>query len=70
MKKKTKKNDNAIVLRRKGRTSLLDDEFYVKVKDVMTGVRITGGGAGGVISRKMVTAIGTGVSKRQIVHQN
>ena len=66
MKKKTKKNDNAIVLRRKGRPSLLDDEFYVKVKDVMTGVRITGG----VISRKIVTAIGTGVSKGQIVHQN
>ena len=40
--------------RRKGRTNLLDDEFPVKVKDVVTGE---------VISRKMVIAIGTGVIK-------
>ena len=57
--KNTEKNDNAIVLRRKGRPSLLDDEFFVKVKDVVTGVRM----AGGIISRKMVTTIGTGVSR-------
>ena len=45
--------------RRKGRPNLLDDEFLLKVKDVVTGVRM----AGGVISRKMVVAIGTGVIK-------
>ena len=45
--------------RRKGRPNLLDDEFLLKVKDVVTGVRM----AGGVISRKMVIAIGTGVIK-------
>ena len=45
--------------RRKGRPNLLDDEFLVKVKDMVTGVRM----AGGVISRKMVIAIGTGVIK-------
>ena len=54
---KDKKNDNATVHRRKGRRNLLDDEFLVNVKDVMTGVRM----AGGVIWRKMVIAIGTGV---------
>ena len=54
---KDKKNDNATVHRRKGRRNLLDYEFLVKVKDVMTGVRM----AGGVIWRKMVIAIGTGV---------
>ena len=57
--KKTKKTDNAIVHRRKGRPNLLDDEFLLKVKDLVTGVRM----AGGVISRKMVIAIGTGVIK-------
>ena len=57
--KKTRKSDNATVHRRKGRPNLLDDEFLVKVKDVVTGVRL----AGGVTSRKMVTAIGTGVIK-------
>ena len=31
--KKTKKNDNATVHRRKRRSNLLDDEFLVKVKD-------------------------------------
>ena len=45
--------------RRKGRPNLLDDEFLVKMKDVVTGVCM----AGGVISRKMVIAIGTGVIK-------
>ena len=45
--------------RRQGRPNLFDDEFLVKVKDVETGVRL----AGGVISRKMVIAIGTGVIK-------
>ena len=45
--------------RRKGRPSLLDDEFLVKVKDLVTGVRM----AGGVISRKMVIAIDAGVIK-------
>ena len=43
--------------RRKGRPNLLDDEFLVKVKDVVTGARMTGE----VISRKMVIATGTGV---------
>ena len=45
--------------RRKGRPNLLDDKFVVNVKDVVNGVRM----AGGVISRKMVIAIGTGVIK-------
>ena len=45
--------------RRKGRPNLLDNEFLVKMKDVVTGVCM----AGGVISRKMVIAIGTGVIK-------
>ena len=56
---KDKKNDNATVHRRKGRSNLLDDEFLVKAKDVVTGVRTTGG----VISRKMVIVIGSGVIK-------
>ena len=43
--------------RRKNRPNLLDDVFLVKMKDVVTGVRM----AGGVISRKMVIASGTGV---------
>ena len=45
--------------RRKGKPNLLDDEFLVKVKNVVTGVRMAGGG----ISRKMVIPIGTGVIK-------
>ena len=57
--KRQKKNDNATVHRRKDRPNLLDDEFLVKVKDVVTRVRMTGG----VISKKMVIAIGTGVIK-------
>ena len=43
--------------RRQGRRNLLADEFLVKVKDVVTGLLI----AGGVIYRKMVSVIGTGV---------
>ena len=45
--------------KRQGRPDLLDDEFLVKVKDVVTGVCISGG----VTSRKMVIAIVTGVIK-------
>ena len=45
--------------RRKGRPKLLDDEFLVKVEDVVTRVRK----AGGVFSRKMVIVIGTEVIK-------
>ena len=45
--------------RRKGRPNFLDDEFLVKMKDMVTGVCMDGG----VISRKMVIAIGTGVIK-------
>ena len=56
---KNNKKDNATVHRRKGRSNLLDDDFLVKVKDVVTGVRMTGG----VISRKMIIAIGTRVTK-------
>ena len=44
---------------RQGRLNLLDDKFLVKVKDVVTGVCM----AGGVISRKMVIPIGTGIIK-------
>ena len=55
---KDKKNDNA-TMHRKVRPNLLHDEFLVKVKNVVTGVLM----AGGVISRKMVNAIGTGVVK-------
>ena len=43
--------------RRQGRRNLLADEFLVKVKDVVTGLLI----AGGVIYRKMVSVISTGV---------
>ena len=57
--KRTEKNDNATVHRREGRPNFLDDEFLLKVKDVVTGVRMVGG----VISKKMVIAIGTGVIK-------
>lgn len=56
---KDKKQNNDTVHRRKGRPNLLDDQTLGKVKDVVTGVRL----AGGVISRKMVIAIGTGVLK-------
>ena len=45
--------------RRKGRPNLLDAEFLVKVKDAVTGIRT----AGGIISRKLVIAFGTGVIK-------
>ena len=57
--KKTKKNDNTTVQRRKGKPNLLYNEFLVIVKDVVVGVRM----AGEVISRKMVISIGTGVIK-------
>ena len=50
---KDKKNGNVTVHRRKGKPNLLDNEFLVKLKDLVTGVRI----AGGVISRKMVIAV-------------
>ena len=55
------KNDpgSSTVHERRGRPNLLPDELMLKVKDVITGVRL----AGGVISRKMVMAIGTGVVK-------
>ena len=43
--------------RRQGRRNLLADEFLVKVKDLVTGLLI----AGGVIYRKMVSVISTGV---------
>ena len=56
---KNKKNDNATVHRRKARPNLLDDEFLVKVKNVVTGVRMDGR----LISRKMVIEICTGVIK-------
>ena len=45
--------------RRKGRPNLLDHEFLVKVKEVVTGVLM----AGGVVSKKMVIEIGTRVIK-------
>ena len=55
------KNDpvSSTVNERRGRPNLLPDELMLKVEDVITGVRL----AGGVISRKMVMAIGTGVVK-------
>ena len=45
--------------RRQGRPNLLADVFLVKVKDVVTRVRM----AAGVISRKIVIAVRTGVTK-------
>ena len=56
---KDKSNNNATVQRRQSRQNLLDDEFLVKVKDVVAVARIDGG----LISRKMVIAIRTGVIK-------
>ena len=55
------KNDpgSSTVHERRGRPNLSPDELMLKVKDVITGLRL----AGGVISRKMVMAIGTGVVK-------
>ena len=55
------KNDpgSSTVHERRGRPNLLLDELMLKVKDVIICVRL----AGGVISRKMVMAIGTGVVK-------
>ena len=65
-KKKIKKyiNNNTTMQRRQGRRNLLADEFLVKVKDVVAGLLI----AGGVIYRKMVSVISTGVI-RQIFHE-
>ena len=51
---KDKKNDNPTVRSRKYRSNLLDEEFLVKVNDMVTG---------GVISEKMLIAIDTGVIK-------
>ena len=45
--------------RRKDRPNLLDDEFLLNVKDMVTGVHM----AGWVIFRKIGIAIGTGVIK-------
>ena len=44
---------------KKSRPNLLDDETLAKVRDGITGIRMTGG----VISRKMVIAIGNGIIK-------
>ena len=56
---KDKKQNNVTAYKKKGRPNLLEDDLLTKVKDVVTGVRM----AGGVISRRMVMAIGTGVVK-------
>jgi len=45
------------VIAKKGRPNLLDDDTLAKVKDGITGTRLTGG----VILRKIVVAIGNGV---------
>ena len=39
---KDKRSNNAPVHRRKGRPNLLDDEFLLKVKDMVTGVGMVG----------------------------
>ena len=54
-----KKQNIVTVIAKKGRPNLLDDETLAKVRDGITGIRLTGG----VISRKMVIAIGNGVIK-------
>ena len=55
------KNDpgSSTLQERRGRPNLLPDELMLKVKDVITGARLTGGD----ISRKTVMAIGNGVVK-------
>lgn len=62
-KTKIQKNKNhsvsSTVYEKRGRPNLLPGKLLLKVKDVITGVRM----AGGVISRKMVMAIGTRVAK-------
>lgn len=45
------------MIAKKGRPNLLDDDTLAKVKDGITGTRLTGG----VILRKIVVAIGNGV---------
>ena len=47
------------VIAKKGRPNLLDDKTFAKVRDGITGIRLTGG----VISQKMVIAIRNGVIK-------
>ena len=47
------------MIAKKGRPNLLDDDTLVKVRDGIIGIRLTRG----VISRKMVIAIGNGVIK-------
>ena len=54
-----KKQNIVTVIAKKGRPNFLDDETLAKVRDGITGIRLTGG----VISRKMVIAIGNGVIK-------
>ena len=54
-----KKQNIVTVVAKKGRPNLSDDETLAKVRDGITGTRLTGG----VISRKMVIAIGNGVIK-------
>ena len=54
-----KKQNIVTVIAKKGRPNLSDDETLAKVRDGITGTRLTGG----VISRKMVIAIGNGVIK-------
>ena len=56
---KDKKQNIVTVIAKKGRPNLLDDETLAKVRDGITGIRL----AGGVISPKMVIAIGNGVIK-------
>lgn len=54
-----KKQNISTTIAKKGRPNLLDDETLAKVRDGITGIRMTGG----VISRKMVIAIGNGIIK-------
>ena len=54
-----KKQNIVTVIAKKGLPNLLDDETLAKVRDGITGTRLTRG----VISRKMVIAIGNGVIK-------
>ena len=58
----TKKQNIVTVIPKKGRPNLLDDETFAKVRDGITGTRLTGG----VISRKMIIAVGNGVIKANL----
>ena len=58
-KKKEKNGVNYTLKQGSGRPNLLSDELLGKVKDIIVGTRATGG----VISRRMVIAIGNGVVK-------